>query len=186
MKLVELLDVLGRAPIIAAVRDDQWEKPFRSPAEVIFYLKANLLTVKERIAAAKQAGKRIFIHIDLTDGIGKDKSGIEYLANCGTDGIISTRGPLIRCAKDCGLLTVQRFFLFDSQGLDSMNEMLLSSAPDMIEIMPGVIQKAIKRFADGTVPIIAGGLIETKAEVTAALGCGATAVSTGNKELWFL
>ena len=37
-----------------------------------------------------------------------------------------------------------------------------------------------------SVPIIAGGLIENKAEVTEALGLGAAAVSTGKKELWYL
>ncbi|MFQ8953550.1 MAG: glycerol-3-phosphate responsive antiterminator [Oscillospiraceae bacterium] len=33
-------------------------------------------------------------------------------------------------------------------------------------------------------PVIAGGLIETKQEVTAALSANAIAVSTGKKELW--
>jgi len=56
----------------------------------------------------------------------------------------------------------------------------------MMELMPGVIDKAIARFCKGNIPVIAGGLIETKAEVTSALGHGATAVSTGNTELWYL
>ena len=34
--------------------------------------------------------------------------------------------------------------------------------------------------------VIAGGLIETKQEVTNALGQGAAAVSTGKNELWYL
>ena len=33
-------------------------------------------------------------------------------------------------------------------------------------------------------PVIAGGLLQTKAEVTDALSAGATAVSTGCPELW--
>jgi glycerol uptake operon antiterminator len=33
-------------------------------------------------------------------------------------------------------------------------------------------------------PVIAGGLVETKAEVTAALKAGAMAVSTGKPALW--
>jgi len=41
-------------------------------------------------------------------------------------------------------------------------------------------------FGAGHIPVIAGGLIETKTEVFDALGCGATAVSTGRKNLWYL
>ncbi|MBQ3075076.1 MAG: glycerol-3-phosphate responsive antiterminator, partial [Clostridia bacterium] len=36
-----------------------------------------------------------------------------------------------------------------------------------------------------SVPLIAGGLIETKAEVMDALQSGAIAVSTGKEELWY-
>ena len=108
------------------------------------------------------------------------------MAACGVDGIISTRAQIIRLAKDAGLLTVQRFFALDSQGLDSIQEMLKSTHPHLMEIMPGIIPKAIGRFATGSVPVIAGGLIETKAEITGALGGGAMAVSTGCETLWYL
>ena len=57
---------------------------------------------------------------------------------------------------------------------------------DLIEIMPGVIGKIIERFAKGEIPLISGGLIETKAEVTSALNLGAFAVSTGKSELWYM
>ena len=52
--------------------------------------------------------------------------------------------------------------------------------------MPGVIGKAIRRFSDCGIPIIAGGLVETKQEVTEAISCGAAAVSTGREDLWYL
>ena len=64
--------------------------------------------------------------------------------------------------------------------------MLRHTKPDFMELMPGVIGKSIRRFAKIGTPVIAGGLIETKAEVTEALGSGATAVSTGRKDLWYL
>lgn len=67
-----------------------------------------------------------------------------------------------------------------------MNESIDLSKPDMIEIMPGVIGKIIKRFSMGTIPVIAGGLIETKNEVTDAIRQGAIAVSTGNQKLWYV
>lgn len=186
MRAADLRERLECFPIIAAIRDDRWQKALASPAEVLFYLEANLLTVQQRIRQAHEAEKVIFVHLDLAVGIGKDRSGIEYLANCGVDGIISTRAQIIRLAKDAGLLTVQRFFALDSQGMDSVQEMLKSANPHFMEIMPGVIPKAVKRFSVGAIPVIAGGLIETKQEITAALGCGATAISTGCAELWEL
>ena len=70
--------------------------------------------------------------------------------------------------------------------MESIDEMLRNTNPHLMEIMPGVIAKAIRRFSMGGIPIIAGGLIETKAEVTEALGSGAAAVSTGRQELWYL
>ncbi len=182
----ELYDCLAECPIIAAVHDDLFERALHSPASVLFLLGGNLLTVEAQIKAAQQNGKRIFIHIDLADGIGKDRVGIEFLARCGADGIISTRANMIRTAKDLGLMTVQRFFALDSQGVNSITEMLESTRPHLIEIMPGIAGKIIKRFTGGGIPVIAGGLIETKAEVTEALGNGAEAVSTGKEELWAL
>lgn len=182
----ELYDCLENCPIIAAVHDNLFGEALRSPSTVIFLLGGNLLTLHEKIKAARAAGKRIFIHIDLTDGIAKDRTGVEFVARCGADGIISTKAGLIKAAKELGLLTVQRFFAYDSQGVDSIDTMLGNSCPDVVEIMPGVIGKIIRRFATIRVPLIAGGLIETKGEVTSALNLGAYAVSTGKKELWYL
>ena len=38
--------------------------------------------------------------------------------------------------------------------------------------------------SETAIPVIAGGLIETKEEIYKALGAGAAAISTGSKELW--
>lgn len=182
----QIIDCLERNPIIAAIRDDGWDAALRSPAQVLFYLSADLTTVQQRISQAHNAGKILLIHMDLADGIGKDRSGIWYLAQQGVDGIISTKAQILRIAKEMGLLTVQRFFALDSKGMGSIEEMLRTSTPHLIEIMPGVIGKAIRRFCGCGIPIIAGGLIETKAEVTEAISCGAAAVSTGKEDLWYL
>jgi glycerol uptake operon antiterminator len=186
MRISSLLDCLEQNPIIAAVSDDGFDAAISSPAKFIFYLSADLMSVKEKIQNAHDADKYIFIHIDLAVGIGKDRTGIQYLAKCGADGIISTRAQLIRFAKDQNLVTVQRFFALDSKGMESIEEMLRNTNPSFMEIMPGVIGKAISRFSGGNVPVIAGGLIQTKQEVMEALRCGATAVSTGCKVLWDL
>lgn len=186
MRLSEFLDCLGQNPIIAAIRNLGWEDALRSPAQVLFYLSADLMTVGQRVREAHEAGKLVFVHVDLAEGVGKDRTGVRFLAQCGVDGVISTRPQIIRYGKEQGLLTVQRFFALDSQGMESIDEMLRNTNPHLMEIMPGVVCKAIRRFSRGNIPVIAGGLIETKAEVTEALGSGAAAVSTGRRELWAL
>lgn len=179
-----IINALERTPVIAATDRVGWQSAVLSDAEVLFHLGADIITVSDDIKAGKRNGKFVFIHIDLADGIGKDKTGIEWLKKLGADGVISTRTQLIRAAQDNGLLAVQRFFMLDSKGMHSVAETIESTRPDLIEIMPGVIPKALKLFSRQEIPVIAGGLIETKQEVTAALSAGAVAVSTGRKELW--
>lgn len=173
-------------PVIAAVRQGNLLDALASPAEVVFVLDENIKTAAQTVKLAHEQRKAVFIHADLTRGIGKDKYGIEYLASIGADGVISTHANLIRYAKEFGLVTVQRYFAVDSQGLLSIREMINTAKPDLVEILPGVVDKVISRFASEKVPVIAAGLIETKAEVTRALSCGALAVSTGKKELWHM
>ena len=182
----KILERLEASPVIAAVKEKNFERALASPVDVLFMLGIGILNARERIEKAHQAGKYVFVHIDLAEGIGKDRHGIAYLADCGADGIISTKSTLLRYAKEYGLATVQRFFAYDTQGVVSIDEVLSQSNPDIIEIMPGVIGKIIERFAHREIPLIAGGLIETKAEVTAALYQGALAVSTGKETLWYL
>ncbi len=186
MRLQEIKDCFERSPVIAAVPNTMLLSALDSPVEIIFDLKVSLLEIEGVIRMVHSAGKRIFVHIDLADGIGKDKAGIDYLAKQGVDGIISTRAPLIRYGNEVGLLTVQRFFTLDSKGVDSIGDMVESTRPGLIEIMPGIASKVIKRFDGRGIPIIAGGLIETKQEITEALKNGAEAISTGKQELWYL
>lgn len=186
MRLQEIRDCFERSPVIAAVQSHTMDGALASPVEMLFDLKASLLDVENTVKKVHAVGKKLFIHLDLAEGLGKDKAGVEYLAKIGVDGVISTRGPLIRYARERGLITVQRFFALDSKGVDSINEMLESVKPDLIEIMPGIVGKVIRRFAESGIPVIAGGLIETKQEITEALNSGALAISTGKAELWYV
>lgn len=184
MQYMDFVKILEDNPVIASTSDDLWDVAMESPAQVIFYLSANLLSIEERTTAAHNAGKVLLVHTDLAEGIGKDSSGMYYLHRCGIDGIISTKAYMIKLAKECGMIAIQRAFLFDSKGIENISDMIKGTAPHFMEIMPGVIEKEIIRFSKGRTPVIAGGLIETKAEVTRALRCGAIAVSTGKQNLW--
>ena len=184
MNLQQITDALLSSPIIAATDHRNWQDALPTKAAVLFHLNANIITISDDLKKAKAAGKATFVHIDLADGIGKDKTGIKWLAELGADGIITTRSQLVRHAKDCGLIAVQRFFVLDSKGMHAIFESLENTQPDLIEIMPGVIPKVLKLFSTQSIPVIAGGLVETKAEVTAALGNGALAISSGQRTLW--
>lgn len=182
----KVLKCLECNPVIAAIQKDALQEAIVSPAEVIFHLGADLVSIPQIVQTVHKANKFIFIHIDLAEGLGKDRAAVKYIAQCGADGIITTKTQLVRYAKEFDLITVQRFFALDSKGIESIDETLRNSNPHLIEIMPGVIGKVIRRFSGGHIPVIAGGLIQTKAEVTEALNCGAMAVSTGKQDLWYL
>ncbi|MBQ8005929.1 MAG: glycerol-3-phosphate responsive antiterminator [Clostridia bacterium] len=172
--------------IIAAVRcKSELEAALLSGVQMIFDLCPNIITLREVVEKVHAKDKKLLIHLDLAEGIGKDRCGIEYAKSIGVDGIISTRVNIIRSAKELGLFTVQRFFIVDSHSIETTIDSLRASKTDMIEIMPGVVYKVIERLRSMTgVPIIAGGIIDSRCEIEKALASGATAISTGKKELW--
>lgn len=172
--------------IIAATRSDaEFVHATESAVSVIFDLDSDIMTLPKKLKSAHNNQKKLYVHIDLARGIGKDMSGIVFLKKMGVDGVISTKVSIIKLARDAGLSTVQRFFIVDSRSVHTTIEAVSSSRPDMIEIMPAVVGKVITRLVrDLDIPVIAGGLIETDAEVRAAIECGAAAVSTGQKTLW--
>lgn len=174
-------------PIIAAVRTrEDFLEAVRAPVETIFLVNSSILTLGETIARARESGKKLYAHMDFADGVGKDRAGLEFLAGLGADGIISTRANIVKLAREVGLMTVQRFFIVDSHSVGTAAESIRASKPDTIEIMPGVLPRTIASFREKVkMPIIAGGLIETKADIIAAIGAGASAVSTAKKTLWF-
>ena len=60
-----------------------------------------------------------------------------------------------------------------------------AAAPDMVEVLPALVPKAITRLSrELKRPIIAGGMATEPAEVALALEAGALAVSTSERALW--
>ena len=172
--------------IIAAVRSErEMEAAIASGVKMIFCLNPNILTLEETIRTVHAAGKKIFLHMDLAEGVGKDKAGLVFVKSAGADGIISTRVNIIKAAREVGLFAIQRFFIVDSHSVETTLEAIKSSKPDMVEIMPGIVTKVIADLkSELSLPIIAGGLIESRKEVEEIIQSGASAVSTGRQELW--
>lgn len=180
--------ILDNCPVIAAIRtQSDLDAALSQELPLLFLLTENILTLPKTLARCHESGRQAFVHLDLCEGLSKDRSAVAYLAQLGADGVISTRSNVIRWAHEFGLQSVQRFFLLDSQSIQNAFDAVASCAPTMIELMPGVLPKLITRFAQKTsLPVIAGGLIETKEEIFAALNAGAVSISTGNHLLWTL
>lgn len=179
-------DIFSENKIIAATRSDaEFLSATESDVSVIFDLDSDIMTLSKKLKAAHGHGKKVYVHVDLARGVGKDASGILFLKKMGVDGIISTKVNIIKLAREEGLSTVQRFFIVDSKSIHTTVEAVKSSRPDMIEIMPATVGKVISRLVcELSTPIIAGGLIETETEARTAIECGASAISTGQKTLW--
>ena len=179
-------DIFTANKIIAATRSDaEFLSACEGSVSVIFDLDSDIMTLSKKLKKAHECQKKLFVHIDLAGGLGKDASGIIFLKKMGVDGIISTKVNIIKLAREAGLSTVQRFFIVDSRSIHTTIESVKSSRPDMIEIMPATLSKVITRLVtELSVPIIAGGLIENESEARAAIDSGAAAVSTGQSTLW--
>jgi len=172
--------------IPAVRREEDLQAACRSESPVVFLLLGDLMTVENYVRQALKADKKVFLHVDVISGLGGDPVVMKYIAErlCPT-GIISTKSHLVKQAKKCKLLAIQRLFLIDTNALEQGIHAIGQSEPDAVEVMPGLIPRVIGELRDGTKrPIIAGGLIKERAEIEAALRAGADAVSMGNRRLW--
>ncbi|MTI58486.1 MAG: glycerol-3-phosphate responsive antiterminator [Firmicutes bacterium] len=177
-----------RNPVIAGLRKDTSLKIIlKSSVIAIFLLDGDIFSLPDIMKQARDNDKLVFLHIDLVEGIGRDKVGVKYLAkNNLCDGIVSTKSNLIRAAKKEGLMAIQRLFLLDSAALKAGEHLLGKNQPDAVEILPGI---AAPYFIDHikhklSCPIIAGGLITKREEIEQLIQKGVFAVSTSNPGLW--
>ena len=180
------MSLFSNRKVAAAVRtEEDFQAALDSKVDVIFLLYSDLLTVESQIAKAHAAGKKLFIHMDFAEGIGKDRVGLEFVKQKGADGILTTKTEMIRPAKEIGLITVQRFFIVDSHSVDTAVDSIRIAKPDIVEIMPGVVCKKIVEFAQKVnTPILAGGLVEFEEDVDNAIAAGAKGISTADRKLW--
>ena len=187
MEKTELLDLLADGPVIASVKDDAGlAAAINSDVAVVFLLYGDVLSVKDLVQRAHDAGKAVFVHIDLIEGLASREVSVDFVAkNTAADGVLSTKVALTRRAKELGLVAIQRFFLLDSMAISNIEKHLSPDCSDLIEILPGLMPKIIRRVCGiSGKPVITGGLITDKEDVTSALSAGAVAVSTTNPDVW--
>lgn len=178
---------LSKIPIIAAIKTwDDINALIKTDIKIAFLLGGDLFTLAEMVKILKQNDKIVFIHIDLVDGLNKDVKAVKLLAEITKPhGILTTKGALIKTIKEYGLLAGQRCFILDRQSYDVAVKSINTSKPDIVELMPALMPKIIKRFCEEVqTTVIAGGLIEELIDVELATSAGAVFVSTSQKKLW--
>jgi glycerol uptake operon antiterminator len=173
--------------IIAAVSSpEKLDAAIASNAKTLFLLTGNVFNLQSMIEKIHNANKKVYVDIDFIEGYGKDTVFMEYLHQVlKPDGVITTRGNLIKKAKSLGLFAVQRIFVFDSMSLNSGIDSVQNIKPDALEVLPGIMPRIIQKVREKTkLPVISGGLISEKEDVDAAVNAGAIGISTGNINLW--
>ena len=183
-----LISDLERNPVVPALKDaGQLAACAACPCRVVFVLCGTILDIEDLIARLHAAGKKAVIHADLIAGLAPREIAVDFLHRCGADGIISTRPHLVRRGRELGLLTVLRVFAIDSKAVSNLPGETEVGRPDMTALLPRAIPAATARLCrELTVPVIAGGLLESKSDVTTALAAGALCVSTSRSDLWNL
>lgn len=182
-----LKTILTEAPVIAAVRGrEQLLRAIQSPVRVIFLLGGDLFALPGLVQLALEAEKLVFLHLDFVEGASRDAAGVRWIArSIRPSGVLSTRAPLLKTATEEGLLTVLRMFMVDSSSLGTGERMVKACAPDLVEVMPGLVTRAIHLLRQRIEPpVIAGGMLELETDVRAALAAGALAASTSSEALW--
>ena len=184
----DVLKILTNGPIIPAARYIEVFKAALThtnvPSVVLLFGDINSLPVL--ISQSKEHKKRIILHLDLFDGIGKDKPGVKFLARMGISAVVTTKSHLCKFARDEGMIVIQRMFLMDSESLRTGLNLVHNFKPDAIEILPGTVPTSVVQelIRETGLPILAGGLIRTQEDVNHAIKRGISAVSTSRQNLW--
>lgn len=174
-------------PIIASItKEEQVSDVLSSRVQRVNLMAGNILNLKEVVGKLHDAGKLVFVHVEMVQGLGRDPAAVQYLGEMfKVDGIISTKSSMISAAKHANLRTIQRVFAIDSGALETAIKMIASCDPDEIELMPALMPRIIREMKAKIVkPLIVGGLIKFDEEIESALKHGADFVSVGNSQFW--
>ena len=183
----EFLRLALQFPVAAALKSNEdMQIALTSDALLLFLLKGDAFQIGSFVTEAHQRGKGVVVHVDLVSGIGKDRAGIQYLRQIGVDAIITSRSQLVSAGRAEGLTTIQRLLLLDDSALDNGVRSIARAAPDIVEVLPGIIfpevAQTLQRLLPG--PFIAGGFIRTAADIARVRAAGSILSSSSTYTLW--
>ena len=186
MKLT-VLQTLCPGPVIPAARTiEDLRLAFACQAPGIMLLFGDINTLPGVLSEASRHHKKLIVHLDLLEGVGKDRAGVRCLARMGVPALITTKSQLVKAAREDGLVVIQRLFMMDSDTLRNGIKIIRNVKPDAIEILPASVPPFVfqELAREVQLPILAGGLVNTQQDVQQALANGASAVSTSSAQLW--
>jgi glycerol uptake operon antiterminator len=161
------------------------ESAVASRTPVVFILRGNGLTLAPVVRQIHDAGKLVAVHIDLVGGLRADRSSVAWLAASEVDAVISSHGQLMSTIRHEGMTAIHRLLLVRRGQLDTAITAIRRSAPNIVEVLPGVILPSVAGLLpDFGVPVLAGGFIRTEQEASAALAAGALGITTSARDLW--
>ena len=179
------LRALERNPVVSAVRgpDSDLDAALAGDHPAIFVLGGDVFKVLERVSS--QERPQIYVNVDLVGGIAADASGLRFLSGR-VEGIISTHRHVIELAKTSGLITIQRLFAIDSGAVERGLKLIRRAQPRFVEILPALAYREIAaRYSEALdLPVLAGGLLKSREDITAILEAGAVGVSASDQGLW--
>ena len=185
----EFKDALEASPIIAAVKDDEGlQRCKESDSQIVFILYGDICSIADKVEEVKACGKLAMVHIDLITGLSPKEIAVDFLKKyTNADGIITTKPALIKRARELELYTILRLFVIDSMAYENIEKQIKAARPDIIEILPALMPKVVKRICGLTrIPVIAGGLVSEKEDIMELLDAGVTSVSSTNPGIWFV
>lgn len=183
----EFNDRIQSNPVVAAIKDvEKIDTVIKTDVAIIFLLSGEILTLGKVVEKIKKAKKLVYVHVDLINGLSRDKFALDYIKEkVPVDGIITTKSSMAKLAKEMGFFVIQRFFIFDSMSLKKAIKIIETSKPNAIEILPGIVPKVVEKLSKKIkVPIITGGLIDKKEEIFKSLNAGADGISTTDEKMW--
>ena len=142
--VADLCQAVRLAPVIASVKDSRsLERALDSPAEVVFLMYGSLLDLEETVARVRDAGRTVFVDVDLLEGFAGRPVIIDLVQASEADGILSARTSMVKAAKDKGLTAGHRFKIVDTRTYRSIPGAIEASGADFIEAQPGCMPRII-------------------------------------------
>jgi glycerol uptake operon antiterminator len=181
-----LVERIVARPCCAAITGPgQLDAALASRVPVVFVLRGNGLELAPTIDRIHAAGKLAAAHLDLVDGLHADHRGVSWLVGSGADAVITSHGQLIPVIRAEGAVAIQRLLLSSRSHLDTAIGAISRAAPDVVEILPGVILPAVTSLLPAfDAPILAGGFVRTRADARSVLAAGAIGLTTSARDLW--
>jgi len=183
-----LSKVMAGKKIGASIRRvEDLEEAVRHPnIRTIFLLGGDINFLPAMVKRVRAADKVLLVHIDLIEGVGKDRAGIHLLKRMGVQGIVTTKSSLVKFAIEEEIWVVQRLFIVDSESVKTAIRVAGNVKPTAVEVLPATIPRyfveEMKKNLGLT--ILGGGLLRTEADVKEALDKGIDAISTSLRHLW--